>query len=79
MKWLLQNVRRRAKFAIKNPRYAFGAMVRELTFARREIPLGDHGHFRERGSRVSRRADRDGGIRRASAFRRGTIQETFRG
>ena len=33
MKWLLQNVRRRAKFAIKNPRYAFGAMVRELTFA----------------------------------------------
>ena len=33
MKWLLQNVRRRAKFAIKNPRYAFGAMMRELTFA----------------------------------------------
>ncbi len=33
MKWLLQNVRRRAKFAIRNPRYAFSAMVRELTFA----------------------------------------------
>ena len=33
MKWLLQNVRRRAKFAIKNPRYALRAMVRELTFA----------------------------------------------
>ena len=33
MKWLLQNVRRRAKFAIKNPRYALSAMVRELTFA----------------------------------------------
>jgi predicted O-methyltransferase YrrM len=33
MKWLLQNVRRRAKFAIKNPRYAFGAIVRELTLA----------------------------------------------
>jgi methyltransferase family protein len=33
MKWLLQNVRRRAAFAIKNPRYALKAMVRELTFA----------------------------------------------
>jgi predicted O-methyltransferase YrrM len=33
MKWFLQNVRRRAKFAIRNPRYAFRAMVRELTFA----------------------------------------------
>jgi predicted O-methyltransferase YrrM len=33
MKWLLQNVQRRAKFAIKNPRYTFGAIVRELTFA----------------------------------------------
>jgi len=33
MKWLLQNVRRRAGFAIKNPRYALGAMFRELTLA----------------------------------------------
>jgi len=33
MKWLLQNVRRRAKFAIKNPRYALGAMMREVTHA----------------------------------------------
>jgi predicted O-methyltransferase YrrM len=33
MKWLFQNLRRRAKFAIKNPRYALNAMVRELTFA----------------------------------------------
>lgn len=33
MKWLLQNVRRRAGFAIKNPRYALNAMIGELTFA----------------------------------------------
>src|ERR1700687_229783 len=33
MKWLLQNVRRRAGFAFKNPRYALGAMFRELTLA----------------------------------------------
>ena len=33
MKWLLQNVRRRVVFAIKNPRYALNAMVREFTFA----------------------------------------------
>ena len=33
MRWLLQNVRRRAGFAIKNPRYALKAVVRELTFA----------------------------------------------
>jgi predicted O-methyltransferase YrrM len=33
MKWLLQNVRRRAAFALKNPRYAASAMVRELTLA----------------------------------------------
>jgi hypothetical protein len=33
MKWLLQNVRRRAGFAIKNPRYALNVMVREFTFA----------------------------------------------
>jgi len=33
MKWLLQNVRRRAGFAVKNPRYALNAMFRELTFA----------------------------------------------
>jgi len=32
MKWLLQNVRRRAGFAIKNPRYALGVLFRELTF-----------------------------------------------
>ena len=29
----MQNVRRRAGFAIKNPRYALGAMLRELTLA----------------------------------------------
>lgn len=33
MKWLFQNVRRRAEFAVKNPRYAFKAVVREFTFA----------------------------------------------
>jgi hypothetical protein len=33
MKWLLQNVRRRAGFAIKNPRYALNAMIGELTFS----------------------------------------------
>jgi predicted O-methyltransferase YrrM len=30
MKWLFQNVRRRAAFAIRNPHYAFHAMMREL-------------------------------------------------
>jgi len=33
MKWLLQNLPRRAAFAIKNPRYALGAVFRELTLA----------------------------------------------
>src|SRR5689334_4765031 len=33
MKWLLQNVRRRAEFALKNPRYALGSMFREFTLA----------------------------------------------
>jgi len=33
MRWLIQNVRRRAGFAIKNPSYALRAMLRELTFA----------------------------------------------
>ncbi len=33
MKWLLQNVRRRAGFAIKNPRYTLGAIFRDLTLA----------------------------------------------
>lgn len=33
MKWLFQNAGRRAGFAIKNPRYAFGALLRELTHA----------------------------------------------
>jgi len=33
MRWLLQNVRRRFGFAVKNPHYALNAMVRELTFA----------------------------------------------
>jgi hypothetical protein len=33
MKWLLQDVRRRARFAIKNPRYALSAMIGELTLA----------------------------------------------
>lgn len=30
MKWLLQNAKQRAAFALKNPRYALGAMLREL-------------------------------------------------
>jgi predicted benzoate:H+ symporter BenE len=30
MKWLLQNVRRRAAFALRNPRYATHAILREL-------------------------------------------------
>jgi len=33
MKWLLQNVGRRAWFAVKNPRYVLNAMIREFTFA----------------------------------------------
>lgn len=33
MKWLLQNVGRRAGFAVKNPRYLLTAMIREFTFA----------------------------------------------
>ncbi|SRR6266851_6650690 len=33
MKWLLQNIRRRAAFAIENPGYALHAMVREITLA----------------------------------------------
>ena len=33
MKWLLQNVRRRAAFAFRNPRYVAGAVMRELTLA----------------------------------------------
>lgn len=33
MKWLLQDMRRRAAFAIKNPRYTLNAMVREFTLA----------------------------------------------
>ena len=33
MKWFLQNVRRRAEFAVKNPRYALNAMLREFTLA----------------------------------------------
>ena len=30
MKWLIQNAKQRAAFAVKNPRYALGAMLREL-------------------------------------------------
>lgn len=33
MRWLLQNFRRRAEFAIRNPRYALTAFARELTLA----------------------------------------------
>ena len=33
MKWLLQNMRRRAGLAVKNPRYALKAMIREFTLA----------------------------------------------
>jgi predicted O-methyltransferase YrrM len=33
VKWLLRNMRRRAAFALKNPRYATTAMMRELTLA----------------------------------------------
>ncbi len=33
MRWLLQNMRQRAAVAVKNPRYALTAMIRELTFA----------------------------------------------
>jgi hypothetical protein len=40
MKWLLENVRRRARFAIKNPGYAFKAMVGELTFSDEEFLAG---------------------------------------
>jgi hypothetical protein len=37
MKWLLQNVRRRAAFAFKNPRYVAGAVMRERTLAYEEF------------------------------------------
>jgi predicted O-methyltransferase YrrM len=33
MKWLLQNIRRRAAFALKNPRYTTNAILRELIHA----------------------------------------------
>jgi hypothetical protein len=33
MKWLMQNAKQRAAFAMKNPRYALGAMLRELTLS----------------------------------------------
>jgi hypothetical protein len=33
MKWLLQNVRHRAAFALKNPRYTTHAILRELVQA----------------------------------------------
>ncbi len=33
MKWLIQNAKQRAVFAVKNPRYALGAMLRELILA----------------------------------------------
>ena len=33
MKWLLENMRARMRFAIKNPGYALNAMVREFTLA----------------------------------------------
>jgi predicted O-methyltransferase YrrM len=33
VKWLFQNVRNRATFAFRNPRYAAGAIVRELTLS----------------------------------------------
>ena len=32
MKWLLQNIRARASFALKNPRYALSTLYGELTF-----------------------------------------------
>ena len=40
MKWLLQNVRSRAGFAVKNPRYALGALLRELTHADEQFLAG---------------------------------------
>lgn len=40
MKWLLQNLRRRTGFAIKHPRYALSAMMRELTFADEKFLAG---------------------------------------
>jgi predicted O-methyltransferase YrrM len=33
MRWLLQNVRQRVTFAFRNPRYAAGSILRELTLA----------------------------------------------
>ena len=33
MRWLLQNVRQRMTFALRNPRYAAGSILRELTLA----------------------------------------------
>jgi predicted O-methyltransferase YrrM len=33
MRWLRQNIRQRVVFALKNPRYALTAMIRELTLA----------------------------------------------
>lgn len=33
MKWMLKNFRRRARFALRNPGYTFGALLREASFA----------------------------------------------
>src|SRR5215475_11563856 len=33
MKWLMRSAKQRAAFALRNPHYALGAMLRELTLA----------------------------------------------
>lgn len=33
MKWLLQNFGKRMRFTLRNPRYAFSSLYRELTLA----------------------------------------------
>lgn len=40
MRWLLQNVRKRAGFAIKNPRYALSALLSEFTQADEQFLAG---------------------------------------
>jgi len=39
MKWFLENARRRAGFALKNPRYALRAMFRECGLLFSDDPL----------------------------------------
>jgi len=57
MKWLLQNARQRATFAMKNPRHTLGAMSRELTLASEKLLAQITGALRWKRFGIPRRAD----------------------